>query len=260
MDHSALILHITNGLTIREIATVESVCESTVVYWLKKHNLSTKWTRGGWSKDGSNEKRSKNRQRSDITKWDWIIIQNRYNEGKTLKDLCEEFGLNFGILSRAKKQKLFKSRTNREASKLAHANGSHDYSIYRTPEFRLKAAKNGGYKPRAGCGKGAWITNLANQPIYLQSSFEIRMAILLNKANILWERPQGIQYMIDGSEHRYYPDFYLPEHHIYIDTKNNYLMEKDKEKIENVSFQNNVKILMIGQNQINIDYIKRIIV
>ena len=96
--------------------------------------------------------------------------------------------------------------------------------------------------------------------VYLQSSYEIKLAQILDDYDIEWIRPTPLIWSNESGEHRYYPDFYLPEHHIYIDTKNNYLMQKDKEKIENVSFQNNVKILMIGQNQINIDYIKRIIV
>jgi hypothetical protein len=40
---------------------------------------------------------------------------------------------------------------------------------------------------------------------------------------------KDLQYFIwkdnTGNEHRYYPDFYLPEYDVYLDSKNDYLIE-----------------------------------
>jgi hypothetical protein len=48
----------------------------------------------------------------------------------------------------------------------------------------------------------------------------------------------------DGDKkRRYYPDFYLPEYDIYVDTKNPYLMKCDARKIDCVSKENGVKII-----------------
>lgn len=63
---------------------------------------------------------------------------------------------------------------------------------------------------------------------------------------------------MDGKQHRYTPDFYLPEYDIYLDPKNDYLINNinpslgynDVEKIKKVSTQNNIKILILDVNSL----------
>jgi hypothetical protein len=72
------------------------------------------------------------------------------------------------------------------------------------------------------------------------------MATLLDKQNIKWNRPCRIIWKDkNGIEHRYYADFYLTEHDLYIDTKNKYLAMRDVEKIKAVCEQNNVKVRIV---------------
>ena len=72
------------------------------------------------------------------------------------------------------------------------------------------------------------------------------MATLLYKQNIKWNRPCRIIWKDkNGIEHRYYADFYLTEHDLYIDTKNKYLAMRDVEKIKAVCEQNNVKVRIV---------------
>lgn len=87
--------------------------------------------------------------------------------------------------------------------------------------------------------------------IYLHSDWERIVAEDLDKNNISWERPNPINWKdIKGIEHKYYADFYLNDYNIYLDPKNSYLQEKDKIKIKTVTEQNNIKVLILSENEL----------
>lgn len=90
--------------------------------------------------------------------------------------------------------------------------------------------------------------------VYLQSSYEIKFAQLLEELNLTWTRPLPIKWVdSSGISHRYYPDFEV--HGILVDTKNDFLIKKDKEKIEAVMDQNKVQIFIVSKENINKEYI-----
>lgn len=90
--------------------------------------------------------------------------------------------------------------------------------------------------------------------IYLQSSFEIRFAQILEELNISWERPDPLVWIdSNGIDHKYYPDFKIGD--IYIDTKNDYLAIADLSKIEAVRNQNKIDLRIVTESLINKDYI-----
>lgn len=101
----------------------------------------------------------------------------------------------------------------------------------------------------------------------LDSSYEVLLAQNLDANNIKWERCKRFPYVINGKLHYYTPDFYLPEYNIYLDPKNDYLINNinpilgysDIEKIEVVSAQNNIKIIILNKEQLTWDYIKSIV-
>lgn len=56
----------------------------------------------------------------------------------------------------------------------------------------------------------------------LESSYEVRMASLLNELRVAWQRPSHFYYTAsDGKHRRYHPDFFLPQYNIYLDPKTN---------------------------------------
>lgn len=75
------------------------------------------------------------------------------------------------------------------------------------------------------------------------SSWEDALAIRLDELDIMWERPAPIKYEIDGVLRNYFPDFYLPEHNLYIDPKNPYVESQQQEKLKIVSALINLTIL-----------------
>jgi len=96
--------------------------------------------------------------------------------------------------------------------------------------------------------------------VFLQSSYEVTLAESLDINNINWIRPQPFKWISDsGSEHRYYPDFYLVDYDIYLDTKNDYLIVKDQKKILSVIQQNNIKLFIVDKHNLSWDNVKNML-
>lgn len=92
--------------------------------------------------------------------------------------------------------------------------------------------------------------------INLQSSYEYRVAEELDKNSINWTRPSYFIWTdAIGTDHRYYPDFYLNDYDIYLDPKNDYLIKKDKDKICRVQKQNNITVLILRENELTFEHI-----
>ena len=70
--------------------------------------------------------------------------------------------------------------------------------------------------------------------VKLDSSYEVIVAKILDKYAIEWVRPKEPLFWIDSNniKRRYFPDFFIPSSNVYLDPKNSYLFEKQKEKIE----------------------------
>lgn len=124
-------------------------------------------------------------------------------------------------------------------------------------EFKQKmrelAIKNelGGHTSK----KTIWFKKKTGETVYLQSSYEVKFANILEELDIDWERPSYLMWTdSNGIDHRYYPDFKIGEK--YFDTKNDYLAIKDADKIERVSKQNNVIVEVITYDKITKAYIK----
>lgn len=113
---------------------------------------------------------------------------------------------------------------------------------------------------------GGWHTSRSfrYRDVILDSSYEKILAEDLDKNNVKWERPRPFLYTLNGEQHRYYPDFLLPEFNVYIDTKNDFLINNinpklgisDVEKIKLVSEQNHVRILILDKNNLTWDKAK----
>lgn len=117
---------------------------------------------------------------------------------------------------------------------------------------------------------GGWHTSktIEYKGIKLDSTYELNVAKNLDENQIKWERPKYLLWKDqNGLEHRYYPDFYLPEYNVYLDPKNDYLINNeskrygitDTEKIKIVEQQNNVKIIILDKNNLTWESIKKLL-
>ena len=117
---------------------------------------------------------------------------------------------------------------------------------------------------------GGWCSSkrIEYNGISMQSTYEVTVAKTLDENQIKWKRPEPFQYEMNGEQHRYYPDFYLPEYNVYLDPKNDFLINnpnprygiKDSDKIHLVEKQNNVRILILDKNHLNWKHIHDLIV
>lgn len=127
-----------------------------------------------------------------------------------------------------------------------------------TKEQRSAVAKKqgfGGYRPNAGHSQKYKVTDSYGNEVTLQSSYELLCAEILDTLKIKWIRPKSLTY--DGK--RYFPDFYLPEHDLYLDPKNDYLAKLDEQKIACVKEQNSVEVIILTKELLNEDYIKNLV-
>jgi len=131
-----------------------------------------------------------------------------------------------------------------------------------TPEARNRLSEEA---KRRGWGghtskRSVWYQCLDGSIVFLHSSYEEVVAQELDTHKVRWTRPPPFLW-VDGSlkEHRYYPDFYLPDFNVYLDPKNPYLIKKDLGKIEAVSLQNKVKLLVLDAQHLTWDRIHALI-
>ena len=76
---------------------------------------------------------------------------------------------------------------------------------------------------------------------------------------IVWERPSRFSYHLEGILHYYTPDFYLPEYNVYLDPKNDFLINnvnpslgyKDIDKIIQVEKENAIKIIVLNKEELD---------
>lgn len=146
-----------------------------------------------------------------------------------------------------------------ESIRKAHSEGRIDRSYLDDPEYKLKQRQNaksqgfGGYRENAGRSKKFYYNDSFGKKVCLQSTYELKCAEILDDLEIKWIRPTYIKY--NGNK-KYFPDFYLVDYNIYLDPKNNFLAKKDHEKISCVCDQNNVKVLILTEDNLTKEFIK----
>lgn len=132
-----------------------------------------------------------------------------------------------------------------------------------TEEAREKQRINSINNPN--CGGNHTSFSIVYKGIKLDSRYELEVAKSLDENNIRWERPKPLLYKRDdGKDHRYYPDFYLPDFNIYLDPKNDFLLNHanphtglyDSEKIRRVMEANNVRIILLDKDNLQWSKIK----
>lgn len=89
----------------------------------------------------------------------------------------------------------------------------------------------------------------------LESSYEVKTAKLLDELNIEWVKVRmGYVWDDNGKQRRYIPDFYLPKYDVFLDPKNDYLIKKDKRKIESAMQLNNITVIVINKDQLTLEF------
>ena len=190
-------------------------------------------------------------------------IRCRYNPDK-INTTIEGFN-NFGRPSWTKG--LTKFTDERIAKSASTYNKNKLLGLHNTPhkpysdEFKEKQRQNalkrglGGFNMRRGVDYNG---------IKLDSSYEVEVAKNLDRNGVSWARCSRFPYVVNGKLHYYTPDFYLPEYDVYLDPKNDFLIEnvnpstgyKDIDKIKWVEEQNNIKVIILSKDELSWESIK----
>ena len=102
----------------------------------------------------------------------------------------------------------------------------------------------------------------------LGSTYELSVVISLDENNIVWDVCKRIPYIDPlGKKRTYTPDIYLVEYNVYLDPKNDFLINNinpslgfsDKDKIKLVEEQNKIKVLILNKNQLGWETIKTLL-
>lgn len=95
------------------------------------------------------------------------------------------------------------------------------------------------------------IKNIFEEEFIVRGSWELKVAKILNKENIIWRRKIYLKYKDnEGVIRTYTPDFYLVERDLYIEVKG-YFSIKDRKKMKNVLRDNNINLIIIDKKIIN---------
>jgi predicted nucleic acid-binding Zn ribbon protein len=120
-----------------------------------------------------------------------------------------------------------------------------------------ETAKN---NPKLGGNKNnrayGWYESPIAGRVWLESSYEYRVALDLDKHNVKWSRPKYLPYVSMGKNRKYFADFFLEEYNVYLDPKNDYLIPGDTIKINTVMEQTGERIIILNKNQLSWESIK----
>lgn len=129
-----------------------------------------------------------------------------------------------------------------------------------TPKIKNKANKTcsrtcfrllmGNYaRSNVNCGGRTNYKKLQYKGQWMDSSWEVKVAELLDEKQIQWSRTKKTHFKWtdkSGKRRRYHPDFYLPDYDLYLEPKNKFLQQKDKFKIEQVIKEHGIT-LVVGE-------------
>jgi len=183
----------------------------------------------------------------NIREWDWAAIQSFYDDKHSAREVSVQFGVNFATIAKAGKLGLFHPRDRSETMKLRNTTTK---GRVRPREERIRigkgmnlAVKEGRQKTPKPYGRNT----IDYKGIQLQSKWELKVAEFLDLKSIAWERPtMGHEYQFEGQVRLYFPDFYLPQHSLYIEVKG-WVQPKDLCKWRDFKY----KLLIVDQKTIN---------
>ena len=181
----------------------------------------------------------------DINTYDWNIIQEEYDKGKSINDL----NITKSLIYKAQKLNLIKLRNLSDAQK----NKNKIKGTYKhTEETKKKLAKNGGYKKGSGRGKSGWYKGY-----WCDSTWELAWVIFNLDNGIIFKRfDNNFEYVYENKTYKYYPDFILDDNKTIIEIKS-YETEKDLCKYTGVDYRIfNLKILKKSDIEPLINYVK----
>lgn len=134
-----------------------------------------------------------------------------------------------------------------------------------TDEFKLNQRAVALARGLGGVTQSRWIRYNGK---VLGSTYELRVAQSLDEHGVKWDTCTKFKYMDPhGKLRTYTPDIYLIDFDVYLDPKNDFLIQnvnpalgfKDVDKIKLVEEQNNIRVIVVDKHNLNWDCVKALI-
>lgn len=160
-----------------------------------------------------------------------------------MRECAAHFGFKIGeIIKKAVKAGRFKMRNLSDSRKLLQSQG-------KAVQVWTEESKDRMRKLAIARGLGGHRNShkFEYKGIILDSSYELRVAKVLDQLGIEWIRPKTklIWFDKEGKSHKYLPDFFLPKKGLYLDPKHKFLASYHKDKIQRVMSQNGVFVCIV---------------
>ena len=105
------------------------------------------------------------------------------------------------------------------------------------------------------CKKTRPYTKKDGSIVMLDSSWEIKLAKILDDLDIAWIRPKPMEwYDSTGKVHHYFSDFFLEKYDLFLDPKNDYCFIAQAEKIEYVK-AHYTNVIFMHKDQLTKDFV-----
>ena len=182
---------------------------------------------------------------------DWDKANILYDKGYTYIEIINELNVPMSVFTR-NAPKFLKVRSKSEALKLSRSKGRGNLkhsakTIEKLRQIAL-ASPHRRLKKKTYKYKG----------VILDSTWELKLAKLLDSLNIKWIRPEPIKWAdAKGNIHHYFPDFYLPKYDLFLDPKNPYAQKVQKEKID-IILKRNSNIIIMNLSDINEQFLQNL--
>jgi DNA-binding transcriptional MerR regulator len=175
---------------------------------------------------------------------DITLVQQLYDSGMSIKKIANHLSIPHSRFSGK-----IVTRNRLDALSMAE-NKKTEAGIQKLSQL-AKERGLGGYRPHPNKG-------MRYKDIWFDSTWEVIVAKSLDESSIPWTRPKN-GFIWTDTGRRYYPDFYLTDHDIYLDPKNDYLIKKDCEKIQQACIRNNIRVIVLNSSQLSWDKIKTLL-
>ena len=187
--------------------------------------------------------------------YDYTKIQKLIDAGNSYRTLRTLLGISLRTLWLAKKagkivfpeknqQRLYSLGVNKHHTPTEEEKNHLSILACQRLQKHSKYSKNIEYKPG----------------IILESSYEVRVAEILDRLDIKWEKVRrGYVWNDQGKTRRYIPDFFLPGYDLFLDPKNDYLIKKDKTKIDSAMELNGIRVIVLSDKEITESFIRNLL-
>lgn len=139
--------------------------------------------------------------------------------------------------------------------KIRRSNMSREWDGH-TDIFKTRQRERAVERQLGGVTQSRWI-RYKNKT--LGSSYELKVVKSLDENHIKWDTCKRFKYVDpNGKKRTYTPDIYLTDYDVYLDPKNDFLIENinprlgfsDCEKIQLVQEQNNIRVLVLNKHEL----------